>query len=188
MRFTGKLKSWNDDRGFGFIAPAAPGREIFVHISAFPRDGLRPTVGESLDYEVGAGKDGKPAAIRVYRKVVGQALKRPHTRAPQGRSRRSFTPRLVALALAIAIGAYAYSTYSRHARSKEWRVAEAAAPADTGEVAQVQYHCDGRTHCSQMTSCSEAKFFLKNCPDTKMDGNHDGVPCEQQWCTAPWSK
>lgn len=45
-----------------------------------------------------------------------------------------------------------------------------------------RFRCDGRTHCSQMTSCEEAKFFLQNCPNTKMDGNHDGVPCEKQWC------
>src|SRR4051794_36251653 len=44
------------------------------------------------------------------------------------------------------------------------------------------FKCDGRTYCSQMTSCAEATFFLKNCPGTKMDGNHDGVPCEKQWC------
>ena len=45
-----------------------------------------------------------------------------------------------------------------------------------------KFQCDGRTHCSQMTSCEEATFFLKNCPGTKMDGNNDGVPCEKQWC------
>ena len=44
------------------------------------------------------------------------------------------------------------------------------------------FRCDGRTHCSQMTSCEEATFFLKNCPNTKMDGDNDGVPCEKQWC------
>jgi hypothetical protein len=44
------------------------------------------------------------------------------------------------------------------------------------------FKCDGRTYCSQMTSCEEATFFLKNCPNVKMDGNNDGVPCEQQWC------
>jgi hypothetical protein len=44
------------------------------------------------------------------------------------------------------------------------------------------YRCDGRTHCSQMTSCKEATWFLKNCPGVKMDGNRDGVPCERQWC------
>ena len=43
--------------------------------------------------------------------------------------------------------------------------------------------CDGRTHCSQMTSCAEATYFLKNCPGVKMDGDNDGVPCEQQWCS-----
>lgn len=46
----------------------------------------------------------------------------------------------------------------------------------------VSFKCDGRTHCSQMTSCAEATFFLRNCPGVKMDGNNDGVPCEQQWC------
>ena len=44
------------------------------------------------------------------------------------------------------------------------------------------YQCDGRTHCSQMTSCEEAEFFLANCPGVKMDGGGDGVPCERQWC------
>lgn len=44
------------------------------------------------------------------------------------------------------------------------------------------FSCDGRKHCSQMTSCAEATYFTNYCPNTKMDGNHDGVPCEQQWC------
>ena len=51
-----------------------------------------------------------------------------------------------------------------------------------GSVSSSQYRCDGRTRCTQMTSCEEAKFFLQNCPGAKMDGNHDGVPCERQWC------
>jgi hypothetical protein len=44
------------------------------------------------------------------------------------------------------------------------------------------FTCDGRTHCSQMTSCNEARYFLRNCPNVKMDGNNDGEPCESQWC------
>lgn len=44
------------------------------------------------------------------------------------------------------------------------------------------FHCDGRIHCSQMTSCEEATWFIQHCPNTKMDGNNDGVPCEKQWC------
>ena len=45
-----------------------------------------------------------------------------------------------------------------------------------------QFRCDGRTHCSQMTSCAEAEYFLQHCPGVKMDGEGDGVPCEKQWC------
>ena len=40
------------------------------------------------------------------------------------------------------------------------------------------FRCDGRVYCSQMASRAEAEFFLRNCPNTKMDGDHDGVPCE----------
>ena len=57
---------------------------------------------------------------------------------------------------------------------------------DTGnslpERATEEFTCDGREHCSQMTSCKEAEYFINHCPGTKMDGDKDGVPCEDQWC------
>lgn len=56
-------------------------------------------------------------------------------------------------------------------------VTAAAKTADTSGR-----RCDGRRYCSQMSSCEEATWFLKNCPGTKMDGDNDGVPCEAQWC------
>ena len=43
--------------------------------------------------------------------------------------------------------------------------------------------CDGRTRCPQMRSCAEAKWFVSHCPDTRMDGDGDGIPCESQHCT-----
>jgi len=55
----------------------------------------------------------------------------------------------------------------------------------TAPVKMVQkpsFKCDGRQHCSQMSSCAEATYFIQHCPNTKMDGDHDGVPCERQWC------
>lgn len=58
----------------------------------------------------------------------------------------------------------------------------AAAPSPERTAQAVPSRCDGRTYCSQMTSCAEARYFLANCPGVKMDGNHDGVPCEMQWC------
>ena len=41
-----------------------------------------------------------------------------------------------------------------------------------------KFQCDSRTYCSQMTSRAEAEFFINNCPNTKMDGDYDGIPCE----------
>ena len=49
-------------------------------------------------------------------------------------------------------------------------------------VERPNFTCDGRQYCSQMTSCEEAIYFLENCPDVKMDGERDGIPCERQWC------
>ncbi len=45
-----------------------------------------------------------------------------------------------------------------------------------------QFRCDGRTRCPEMKSCAEAQFFLEKCPGTKMDGDRDGIPCEDQHC------
>ena len=53
----------------------------------------------------------------------------------------------------------------------------------SANLAPNKFNCDGRVSCSQMSSCAEAIFFLRNCPNTKMDGDHDGIPCERQWCS-----
>jgi len=45
------------------------------------------------------------------------------------------------------------------------------------------FSCDGRQYCSQMKSCEEAKYFLAHCPGAKVDGDRDGIPCEEQWCS-----
>ena len=43
------------------------------------------------------------------------------------------------------------------------------------------FKCDGREYCSQMRSYEEAKYFNDFCPNTKMDGDGDGIPCERQF-------
>ena len=70
MRFDGTLKSWNAERGFGFIAPRTGGQDIFIHVSAFPRDGRAPREGEVLTFEVETTAEGKKRATRVQRPRV----------------------------------------------------------------------------------------------------------------------
>ncbi len=184
MTRTGTLRTWNEDRGFGFIAPADGGRELFVHVSAFPRDGSRPTVGETLSFEVGPGKDGKPQAVRVRRKALGDPSTYPQRTRTTRTTRRSFVPTLVAALLVVGLGASGYSAYWSAGKGQAVRATTSdSATTAPGIGTAGAFRCDGRTHCSQMTSCAEAKFFLANCPGTRMDGNDDGVPCEQQWCT-----
>jgi len=65
MRTEGLVKSWNDDRGFGFIEPIHGGQEIFVHIKAFPPRAGRPRVGQYVCFEIEQNKEGKKRAKNV---------------------------------------------------------------------------------------------------------------------------
>ncbi|WP_273861958.1 thermonuclease family protein [Pseudomonas sp. LA5] len=40
------------------------------------------------------------------------------------------------------------------------------------------FSCDTLKSCKQMSSCAEAKFQLQQCHNSRIDGDHDGVPCE----------
>lgn len=191
MRFTGTLRSWNEDRGFGFIAPTQGGRELFVHFSAFPRNGSRPTVGEKLSFEFGKNSAGKPQAINVQREALvapGAPRFRPRQARPERPSRFG---RGLAILLTVGLGAYGYTESSKRSAPVSVAPQGVFAPSPITESPPARApdpRCDGRTYCSQMTSCAEATFFLKNCPGTNMDGNGDGVPCEKQWCTGLFAK
>ena len=65
MRFDGTIKTWNDERGFGFIAPTQGGQEIFVHVKAFRTRGFRPEVGQAVTFEVELNPEGKKRAKAV---------------------------------------------------------------------------------------------------------------------------
>ena len=64
-RLEGRLKSWNDDRGFGFIRPDDGGPDVFVHIKALPRGVGRPAVVLKLSFAIEQGPQGKPRAAVV---------------------------------------------------------------------------------------------------------------------------
>jgi len=83
---------------------------------------------------------------------------------------------VVALLAFVGLGVYGYSHFAPTPPEPT------SVQAPRISAAPPTFACDGRTMCSQMNSCAEARYFLQHCPGTKMDGDHDGVPCEQQWC------
>ncbi len=197
LRFNGTLTKWNSDRGFGFVVAEQGSQELFVHVSAFPRDGRVPTIGEDLSFEMELDNQGRKRAVRLRRPGVAAptAPARPQGRPsspPHRVSRRpkssSFASRLIGLGMVAALGGYGYTQYTNRVSAAPaapqgvWSAPDSSSERATSPA----FQCDGRKYCSQMTSCQEAKFFLKNCPGTEMDGDRDGIPCEQQHCTGPF--
>jgi len=59
---TGTVKFFNSQKGFGFIQPTDGSKDVFVHISAVERAGLRTLMeGQKVNYEV-VTERGKQAA------------------------------------------------------------------------------------------------------------------------------
>jgi uncharacterized membrane protein YsdA (DUF1294 family)/cold shock CspA family protein len=151
MQQAGRLAIWDDDRGFGFIE-ADGGERVFVHIKSIARLANRPRVGDRLRFEVGPGRDGRPAASNVQiagaNPINPAALRRglppPPPRPLNGRRlvRVALVPGLV-LTLVVAIGSghvpvwlgwfylgmglvsgLVYWADKRRAETEAWRISE----------------------------------------------------------------
>ena len=60
----GKIKFFNQGKGFGFIQPDDGSNDIFVHVSGV-ENGMILEEGQPVEYELGEGRKG-PCAIHVH--------------------------------------------------------------------------------------------------------------------------
>ncbi|MEJ0045009.1 MAG: cold-shock protein [Rhodospirillales bacterium] len=64
----GTVKWFNPTKGYGFIAPETGGKDIFVHISAVQKAGLRNlNEGQRVGFEVEQQQNGRTAAVNLQR-------------------------------------------------------------------------------------------------------------------------
>lgn len=107
MRLEGILRSWNEERGFGFIHPRDGGDDVFVHISAFRTREVRPESNQRVSYEVEPGQHGKLRARDVDQIFLDSP---PSPAAPERVARRDAYGWL---ALLLFIFLYVYIAMSR---------------------------------------------------------------------------
>ncbi|MDM8532750.1 cold shock domain-containing protein [Anaerolineales bacterium HSG25] len=173
MEFKGKLVRWNDDRGFGFIKVSSSEEDIFIHISALKGMPRRPIDGDVICFQVEHDENDRASAKSARIEGLAKTSRKPARIEGLPKSSRKPTEKgtdlynyigvfwgilLIGLLLFCMIYIYSPSLFEEDF---------------TG------YQCEGKQHCSQMT-CKEARFYIKNCPNVKIDGDGDGIPCEQQ--------
>lgn len=65
MRTKGKITSWNEDKGYGFVVPLTGGKQVFIHMTAFSNRDRRPELGQVVTYSVSTDKQGRPCAANA---------------------------------------------------------------------------------------------------------------------------
>lgn len=185
----GVIVKWDDEKGYGFIRIDGGNKEIFCHVSDFSPRNPRPEINEAVGFEVVSDGKGRFSAKQIRylnrERAVSPVYRKKHRKDEESPTSivRVVLSLLVGLLLVSAIGYKAYQYVSEKLTPKQENT-----PVKTQVLPEIKrqqpdsspYRCDGRQHCSQMTSCEEAKWFVRNCSDTKMDGDGDGIPCEDK--------
>jgi|SRR4249919_2517361 len=97
MRYLGRLTSWNDAKGYGFVEPNGGGDRAFVHIKAFERLARRPQEGDLISYKVERDAKHRANAVAVRFAIAPSKRAMPNSSSP-------FPRKTVAFVFAISLG------------------------------------------------------------------------------------
>ena len=81
MRLAGRISSWNEEKGYGFVVPHDGGERAFVHIKAFQIGIRRPVDGDLISYST--SKDGRGRMNATEVRFAGQKIEASKPRTPR---------------------------------------------------------------------------------------------------------
>ena len=87
--FTGKLRQWNKDKGFGLIGQEKGKRDIFIHGSELKGLSRKPRIGDIISYQVITSKGGKTQAVNGH--IKGVSSTKPAVNMPSERTQKIIT-------------------------------------------------------------------------------------------------
>jgi CspA family cold shock protein len=99
----GVLKTWKEDRGFGFIKPDDGGKDIFIHISALKGISRRPKTGDVIYYQIAKDNRGKYKAVNAQIEGVSIAEDKAGDLLKTGSNKKGMIAMALGLLIIIAI-------------------------------------------------------------------------------------
>ncbi len=104
----GVLKTWKEDRGFGFIKPDDGGKDIFMHISALKGVSRRPITGDVIYYQIAKDNRGKYKAVNAQIEGVSIVEDKTEDLLKTSSSKKGIIAMAVGLLIIIAISVFIY--------------------------------------------------------------------------------
>ena len=173
MRLQGRVIEWNDERGFGFVVQNGASARTFLHVSAFRKSRDRPLLGSLITYEIRRDEKGRLQA--AVAELIGA---KPSRQSSAG----AFASAIAGFGLLLMVAYVGHVRFSNPNSTLSASVHKIVSARDAlGPHPEFQCKPE-KSSCSKMASCAEALFHQERCGVPDMDGDRDGIPCEQQWC------
>lgn len=164
VRYQGRVQQWQDDRGFGFVAPNGGGDRAFLHINEFARGSRRPVDGDLVTYATATDDRGRLQATQV-RLAALRPSARPSDEKPT-----------TATGVMATLGGLHLAGITALCASGRWPWAMAGIALSLSAIAFVAYWWDKRAAQADRWRTPEAHLHL-----IALLGGWPGAALAQHW-------